>query len=260
VSFANIPAPQKVASTAQALSGAAPSPDDDFPSDDGPQTLRNPANLDWSFTPKIDIQRDGNARCFITQRPTSKLPQKAFRGKGIGLHLVREFQLEPALLERRERLDKDHQVSHGSRQFQTQPLEIRVSEEEFRKYGGNLQELRQNCLPPVKSDLASADDKRQHVWKGRRYMDDIPEAALERMKGKTARPSKLTMNDLTHRNLSGREDSMQQSSSLPNLPTLRSTRKVDDPDAWRPVKMREKKRRSMMRPWSLTKAMTSLRH
>jgi hypothetical protein len=249
------------------LSGIVTSIDDDFPLDSGPTTTRKHTDsscLDWSFTPQVDVQADGNARCFITQRPPSKPPQNAMHGSGI--HLIRELQLQPSILERKERRAKEQQVFQGSLARKIPPVEIRVSEEEFRKLGGDLQALKKRALPAMQQDL-EGDNRRHDVSHGGRWMHEIPEVGVRPLvKGKTVRPASLPRGEAS-RNLSDSKVSSHSSRlpQVPRLPFVSSAGKLDDPDCWRAVKTAGKKGvvssegRSKMSSWSLTKAMSSLR-
>lgn len=117
--------------------------DDDFPLDDGPLTASEDAEyLDWTCTPKTEIQNDGSSRCFIS----TVQPMQGNRKHA--LHLIREFEIQPAVAMKREM----EQAAHASSKVRA----IRVREDDLRKWGDNLEMLSQKALPPVKQPAKPA--------------------------------------------------------------------------------------------------------
>jgi len=122
--------------------------DDDFPHDDGPVSCRNVEYLDWTHTPKMVVQTDGSAQCFIsTAKTQAKTRQHA-------LHLVREFDIQPSMAVKKQQEQKARLTCLSKLH------EIRVREQDLRKWGNNLEVLSQKALPPLKSTKqASGVDK-----------------------------------------------------------------------------------------------------
>jgi len=124
-------------------------------------------SLDWTFTPNFLVLKDGHSRCFIaTARPTQETRQP-------GLHLVREVEIQPSCLEKKRAMK---QKCHSSKKA----LEIRVREEDLRKFGDNLNELSQCALPSLKPPQPPEPDRAtQGRGNNRRQAISIPKHARQ---------------------------------------------------------------------------------
>jgi len=97
--------------------------------------------LEWTLTPHLTILKDNNSKCFIAT------PQTAKGSRQHALHLVREFDIQPA------RVIEDPFSSRKKTTLKRdpcgEPRQIRVREEDLRKCGANLGLLTQYALPPL---------------------------------------------------------------------------------------------------------------
>jgi len=197
-------------------------PSDDFPLENGSGSKRQDAEfLDWTYTPKMEQQNDGSARCFTsTVQPTQGNRQHVLR-------LIREFDIEPSLAVKRDKQQKACSIGKAK--------EIRVREEDLRKWGDNLNVLSQKAIPPpppkpdVKQASPDAKKKKRHTMAnyyqkpvkisegyGRQSLDHLEEFPRS---GCNFHQSKLhksvTDNGITQKNM--HSGSKQTSSSLPKL-------------------------------------------
>lgn len=96
--------------------------------------------LSWTFTPDFMSHKEGHSRCFVaTVQPMQKTRVHA-------PHLVRELEIQPLCLELKDILTPKLPPIGPA-------LEIRVREEDFRKWGGNLDMLNQCALPCLKQNI-----------------------------------------------------------------------------------------------------------
>jgi hypothetical protein len=196
-----------------------PDQEDDFPLDDGPKVIEDDDYLDWTVTPQTVMQSEGNVRCIISQRAPSKQTRHA-------LHLVREFALHPSISPEKG----VHRILSPSARcrLNKKPMEIRVREEDFRKYGGNIDVLTQCAV----QDKLTPDRQSHHMklpvlngafrWnKHKPWYSSGPAPPQDTSPYKA--PRTLSSNKLC--------------SSLPSFPPVRSSSKNVDPDNWRAVRM-----------------------
>jgi hypothetical protein len=87
-------------------------------------------SLDWTLTPKCSMSTDGHSVCFIAT------PNLAQESRQHALHLVRELEIQPTSFDKKKGKTKG---------------EIRVREEDLRKWGDNLAMLSQCALPNVEA-------------------------------------------------------------------------------------------------------------
>jgi len=213
----------------------------DIDSEDGSSTEDQEfESLDWTFTPNFLVLKDGHSRCFIaTARPTQETRQP-------GLHLVREVEIQPSCLEKKRAMKKK---CHSSKKA----LEIRVREEDLRKFGDNLNELSQCALPSLKPPQAPGPEQEKNgLGNKRRHAISVPNHArqsqLEPLQslpeaGWNLRPSRRTPSK-----------AIKHSSSAPNLGTsgkapVRLPTVASAQPAVMPAPDSEKKRRGSQNEW-----------
>jgi len=101
----------------------------------------NAESLDWTFTPKLKLSKDGHMRCFVAE------PRPAQHTRLHTLHLVREFGMEPVKPSSAESSPVQKTPSKAK------TVEIRVREQDLRKCGESF-DLSQCLLPSVSANEA----------------------------------------------------------------------------------------------------------